>query len=222
MRRYRGFTLAEVLITLAVLGVVAAMSIPSLMNSTNDKELSVARQKAYATVSAFRQRLVAENELPVVDQTGFDYASIMVGLFSKYLSTSKVCNNSLSCWHSANAWYKYNGTALNLADNYGVITADGMLIANIGKHNGSCAANPSISSNSCYHFVVDVNGFKKPNTWGKDIIDFQLFGNQILPAGATGTFAANSAFCDNTDVSNNSYWSNVGCSAKAILDQPIP
>lgn len=33
----KGFTLAEVLITLGIIGVVAAMTIPVLMNSTNDQ-----------------------------------------------------------------------------------------------------------------------------------------------------------------------------------------
>lgn len=43
--RKNAFTLAEVLITLGIIGVVAAMTIPTLMNKTNDAELKSAYKK---------------------------------------------------------------------------------------------------------------------------------------------------------------------------------
>lgn len=49
--RYKGFTLAEVLITLAIIGVVAAMTVPTLMTSTRGKEYEVAAAKAMSTLS---------------------------------------------------------------------------------------------------------------------------------------------------------------------------
>ena len=39
MKKKHAFTLAEVLITLGIIGVVASMTIPTLMQKTNDKEL---------------------------------------------------------------------------------------------------------------------------------------------------------------------------------------
>ena len=42
------FTLAEVLITLGIIGVVAAMTLPTLINMTNKKELEVALKKTYS------------------------------------------------------------------------------------------------------------------------------------------------------------------------------
>jgi prepilin-type N-terminal cleavage/methylation domain-containing protein len=45
------FTLAEVLLTLAIIGVVAAMTVPSLMTSTEDKKLGAAAKKAYNEAS---------------------------------------------------------------------------------------------------------------------------------------------------------------------------
>ena len=51
MNKKSGFTLAEVLITLMIIGVIAAMTIPSLMQSTESKEFSVAFKKAFATVN---------------------------------------------------------------------------------------------------------------------------------------------------------------------------
>ena len=219
-KKYKAFTLAEVLITLAVIGIVAAMSIPSLMNSTGDKELSVARQKAYSTMSGFFNKLNENNELPLSSTTG--YQTAFVNLFTKYLNTTSSCNGQFNCWHNINQWYKHNGTALNFSDGYGAVTADGMLISSIGNFVGACSSNPVMLPNSCVHFLVDVNGFKKPNTWGKDIIAFEMTGTQLLPSGAPNAPNHGSFYCNDTDTSNDSYWSNIGCSNNAILNKPIP
>ena len=47
----KGFTLAEVLITLGIIGVVAAMTIPSLINAAQGKELETAFKKAYSVLT---------------------------------------------------------------------------------------------------------------------------------------------------------------------------
>ena len=46
-----GFTLAEVLITIVIIGVVAAMTIPNLVNKTNKEELRTGLLKAQTTVA---------------------------------------------------------------------------------------------------------------------------------------------------------------------------
>ena len=46
----KGFTLAEVLTTLMVIGVVAAMTIPTLINSTDDQQYKVAFKKAVSGI----------------------------------------------------------------------------------------------------------------------------------------------------------------------------
>ena len=55
-----GFTLAEVLTTLMVIGVVAAMTIPTLMNSTGEQQARVACKKAASVLSQGVQLLVAK------------------------------------------------------------------------------------------------------------------------------------------------------------------
>ena len=58
--RKRGFTLAEVLITLGVIGVVAAMTLPALIQKNNNKVVETRLQKFY---SAFNQAiLMAEKD----------------------------------------------------------------------------------------------------------------------------------------------------------------
>lgn len=66
--RKSAFTLAEVLITLGIIGVVAAMTIPTLMNSTNSKETVTSLKKVFSTLS--NAYTLTENEEGTPDTWG--------------------------------------------------------------------------------------------------------------------------------------------------------
>ena len=63
------FTLAEVLLTLAIIGVVAAMTVPSLMTSTEDKKLGAGAKKAYNTLQNAVTLKQAQTDLTPADAT---------------------------------------------------------------------------------------------------------------------------------------------------------
>ena len=48
--KYSGFTLAEVLITLGIIGIVAAMTLPSVINNSRNKQLEAGLKKAYSVI----------------------------------------------------------------------------------------------------------------------------------------------------------------------------
>lgn len=94
--RKNGFTLAEVLITLGIIGVVAAITMPVVIQKHQEKELAVRIRKLYADVSnALR--------LSQVEVDGdIDYSSIFnpnntnlesAIAFSKYFNGAEVCEN---------------------------------------------------------------------------------------------------------------------------------
>ena len=68
MMKKNGFTLAEVLITLAIIGVVATMTLPALMNNTAEQQYKTGLKKGINTLTE------AANMNQAID--GFDYASI--------------------------------------------------------------------------------------------------------------------------------------------------
>lgn len=109
-----GFTLAEVLTTLMVIGVVAAMTIPTLMNSTSDQQARVAYKKAMSVLGQGIQLMIAkEDECTVA--TSHDLADCM----------NKVIAGSLYNTGTSNS-----DTATLDANNGNVIvTADGMAYA---------------------------------------------------------------------------------------------
>lgn len=64
-----GFTLAEVLITLGIIGVVAAMTMPTLMNQTNGAQYKAAIKKSLSAISQAVTLSVALNDISFADTT---------------------------------------------------------------------------------------------------------------------------------------------------------
>ena len=52
----KGFTLAEVLITIGVIGIVAAMTLPMLLVNHREKEMVTRLKKVYTNISQAMQR----------------------------------------------------------------------------------------------------------------------------------------------------------------------
>ena len=71
-KQIKGFTLAEVLITLGVIGVVAALTIPALVSNSSKSELKSRFQKANAIVNIAVTQLVYDNSITNL-QIGYCY-----------------------------------------------------------------------------------------------------------------------------------------------------
>lgn len=201
INKLSAFTLAEVLITLAIIGVVAALTIPALMNSTNDKELKTAWKKSFSATSQVVERIEADQGGSL---TGvFTSPSGARDVFGQYMNFTKTCDSATvfgSCWHADNASKKLNGQVYGTtgfeSQSAGAVTADGMLYWFYWDAVYAC--NPSTPR--CLGVTIDVNGFKKPNTVGKDIFSAYVQSDTLLPAGATGTepFTGSDYACDPT------------------------
>ena len=70
----QGFTLAEVLITLVIIGIIAAMTLPSLLGGTNKQEIKTGLQKA---VSALSQAITLHYALTGEDFSSLDTTSVL-------------------------------------------------------------------------------------------------------------------------------------------------
>ena len=148
----KGFTLAEVLITLAVIGVVAAMSIPALMGSTNNAELKTGLKKAVSVLNQAVTMSVAMDNTDAQSYTGGGTTNIATG---------------------AKAMRDWLATRLNVLSTGGnatkpyLITADGMIFTFDPGYSagGVCGASSSVVKGTANcGVIVDVNGAKKPNT----------------------------------------------------------
>lgn len=182
------FTLAEVLITLGIIGVVAAMTLPSLVNKIQGKELEAQYNKAYSVISQAIQRMNADKGF-VANYNSYDIPSReFANTFMKYFITSKNCGAAgCSTYNDDDSNYltkykTYNGNYGNAMwfDDGQYIVSDGMFIA-INHYN---AGNKIL-------IAADINGInKKPNRYGHDFFVFQILDDgKFLPLGAAGTQA---------------------------------
>lgn len=213
----KAFTLAEVLITLGIIGIVAAMTIPALVNITQGKELEAQLKKAYSVIqTAYNQMTYDEGQIVnVINYPNHQFMPI----FKKYLRISKDCGDR-SCESytedentgalvGISATYKtYNNKKMgnSLLDDGQIFASNGMLIMVENAHSGT---NLFIS--------VDINGYnKKPNRWGHDLFTFEITNSgKLLPMRAKGTRYFNSE-CSNTSSSTTN---GIGCTYKALTDK---
>lgn len=65
MRLKKGFTLAEILIVLMVIGVIATMTVPSMMKGVQEAQYKTAVKKAYNTIANLTAKLGVEGKMPI-------------------------------------------------------------------------------------------------------------------------------------------------------------
>ena len=155
-----GFTLAEVLVTLMIIGVIAAMTIPSLMQSTAQQEYKAAFKKA---VSMLNQAVTLNYALDGRDAS--DYTG--VSFFNLLTQRLNVMSS--------------NGTSE-------LYTADGMWFQTSATGATTCNANAdnvNAATNKCGSVTIDVNGQKGPNRFTTDTNKiFDMFTVAIYPQKA--------------------------------------
>ena len=160
MKKSLGFTLAEVLITLGIIGVVAAMTMPTLMNSTQGAQYKAAYKKALSAISQGVTLNVA------LDGSSFADVSDVAGIKDILKARMNVVNGS-----EAPDTVPYETDPTNLtqeAGNYSLYFSDGIVFSFKGPTNGKICSDPEQDVTGtgkgelCTGFI-DVNGLKGPN-----------------------------------------------------------
>ena len=195
--RKAAFTLAEVLITLGIIGVVAAITIPTILSKIDDRQNIVRWKKMYSVINQAFLETIEEGYAPCnpndrnntcldvlswVRQT--DMNPEFINQMMKKFKVVKHCASSNRgdkfCGPTYGFRYKTlagSGTvgAYNMNDSYWLDS--GELIMFGGTHGG-----PWIS--------VDVNGFGNgKDTVGKDFFTIRVYDNFLRPMGAQGTYS---------------------------------
>lgn len=214
----KAFTLAEVLITLGIIGVVAALTIPTLMQKADERAEIVALKKTFSVLSQAFKLAVNDNGSPENwGLAGWPYPPQTLSLLGQHLKVDKDCTDrSQGCW-PAGVTYMYARQipdAVYDTENYPKLKlVDGTLL--IGYiDDPTCNATAVDIHNVCGHYYVDVNGYKKPNQWGKDVFLFYLTKQGIVPEGGARTgWYSFTAQCQ-----NYSSQLGLGCASWAIYN----
>lgn len=183
-----GFTLAEVLIVIGVIGIVAAFVLPSMLNKTNDYEYKGRFKKSYADLSLATQQFMGANGTNSLNNM-LTSSDSMKEAYKPFLTISKECDEGSSagvCWHRQNNWHSYdnNLTNANVNNKAAVILNTGALVEFVWT-SANCTDTCG-TVNRCGWLEVDINGFQLPNKIGKDIFLLNLQADKLTPGGIAG------------------------------------
>lgn len=173
MTKRFGFTLAEVLITLGIIGVVAAMTMPTLMNSTQGAQYKAAYKKALSALSQAVTLNVALDDYNFADLSGTDgtgngtLATMLknrMNVVREETTNSNVILSNGNAYEATNTAGKTNDTG-NLSIDSGNTTLfmnDGIMFTFKSDAKQCSKDDTTGSTTPCYGFI-DVNGIKAPN-----------------------------------------------------------
>ncbi len=176
------FTLAEVLITLAVIGIVAVLTIPNLMQNNN--------QKAWDTAAdVFNKRLEVAARVMNTQETlaGYSNTKDFVTELKKHIKITRICDNDelTKCFPEKVFWgaeqeeidvEKDIKSAKNMGqDDWGTEVIGAQFANGIDAliaYDPNCTQDPynnQIQASNCVAILYDVSAKKNPNSYGKDL-----------------------------------------------------
>ena len=204
----KGFTLAEVLITLGIIGVVAAITIPTLVANYQNRAWNTS-----ATV--FETKLEEALKTMNTQQTlaGYNNTEDFVNELSNHFKINKICKNNelLTCFSDKVYWgadaEEVDISTVKTAKDFGLdkwnTNIVGVQFANgvtgLIAYNPDCTQNPfsnQIKGTSCLAMLYDTDGFKNPNTSNKDVrsINVANLGKNSSYAEVNGVLFASAPF----------------------------
>lgn len=160
MKKKFGFTLGEVLITLMIVGVTASLTIPAVMNNTNQQEYKAGFKKAVSVIDQAVSMTYIEEDKDMSKYTGGSFGTVI----QKRL--------------------KVTGSAGG-----GYYTADGMFFS-AGGGGACDPDKDNTTGNICATVTVDVNGQRPPNQMTantraiRDQFQIAVYPDGAVPNGA--------------------------------------
>lgn len=187
MKNLRAFTLAEVLITLGVIGVVAAMTLPIVVNNGNKQGYVAGLRKNLSIANQTFKKILADEGVDSLDNTEFGYKNANSTLTSNLGKYVKIINSDCKSINLSGK-YKYLGSSGESALE---------ILSSISSHNSGVLCYAYLAdgsywmldfSNVARTLIVDVNGDKKPNQWGRDVFLLSVINNGTVRPYSTGSY----------------------------------
>lgn len=202
------FTLAEVLITLGVIGVVSALTMPNLIGSYQKKANVTAMKKAFSVLSQAYIDITRIRGFDAVSMCTINDSQCLADLFKDELKlisgTLWIPNNGIAsgCWEDK--------IITNLTEtHYCTASADGIVYDfDMEWQNTDDRINAYI--------LIDTNGTKRPNKFGRDRYIFSMSKGTINPYKSSSLDDSIVPKCNDGEGSMNN---NLGCAYKYLVGE---
>ena len=206
------FTLAEVLITLGIIGVVAAITLPSVLTNIQNKDLQAQFKKSYSEWNQVAMQFMVDHDQSIPDYTSEYGVGALINELPKYVKGFRKFSN----WTFEDK--DENGSAVTTTP-YPIYALKGYRVATMcdisGYYNDISGRFISFEDKPQKGFngprlCFDLNGDKKPNKIGLDIFYFQFTtdghiisegtehpnNNYELDSAMSGTVKAEPKYCN--------------------------
>lgn len=197
----KAFTLSEVLITLGIIGVIAAITMQVIFTNIQNKGYVERMKKAYSLIQNTTLQIINEEGKPsnwILDAFGMNSQALnerVVNMYAEKMNAVKNCGltnyTANSCLLGSTSYNGLSGKHVHdyksiFWYSYPFVLPDGTTIVLKFESNVGAVfwGNPDII------FIVDVNGKQKPNKIGRDIFYFYMNKNEngkVHPYGDTQT-----------------------------------
>ena len=170
MKKFKGFTLAEVLVTLGIIGVVSAMTVPTLMQNYQRQSYVTQLHKTYNEMSQALLRYQTDRNALNLTEAGLTSQDAVNDFIRTYFKNVKECDTMNNCF--ADSYKSMNGKMVDSYDR----TPKSFVLAN------GAAIRPDYvpSTFSIINLSVDINGAKGPNIVGRDLFWLYIYKNGLI------------------------------------------
>lgn len=186
------FTLAEVLVTLVIIGVVSALTIPQLIQNSKHAGSVNKYRKTFGSLQNTFNLLLAEGRDVVSLYAPAEPPGTSATAFLSKYSVVKNCVAAQGCFPTGNV-QNLDGTDtgwdINQDGGYSkAILADGTLVG-FSSYQDNCTHVPTAGSGpllkTCGSLIIDINGFKGPYRAGVDVFEIWISSTGIYPIGSS-------------------------------------
>ena len=173
------FTLAEVLVTLGIIGVVSAMTVPTLMQNYQRQSYVTQLHKTYNEMSQALLRYQTDKNAINLTEAGMTSQDAVNDFIKTYFKTVQECGTVNSCF--ASSYKTLSGATLptyyfTMQNVKAYVLANGVSVRP-GYNTDECAASNGVR---IVAVAIDINGKKGPNIGGRDLFWMYFYNNGLI------------------------------------------
>lgn len=161
MKKFRAFTLSEVLITLSIVGVVSVLTLPNVMASYQKRVQVAALQRTYNMITTAIANYMNDNRRDDLSSTNLTTVEGVEEFFENYFNASIICSSERgdisTCVEET-----YNN--FDRSSTFSWVYDEDLVCANLNTGATVCLTAYDGAGN----VYIDTNGRQKPNVAGRD------------------------------------------------------